>query len=93
MINHLWVPYTPRDNDKQLINVWSLNITRENTRNTGTTTINLNLRDAPANTGNVIEVIPAGTRVRITGDASSGWIPVRYNNQDGWVWNEHLSTE
>lgn len=54
------------------------------------TLANLNLRDEKSTQGNVITVIPAGSKVQVI-DAEEDWYEVVYNGQRGFVYNEYLS--
>lgn len=52
---------------------------------------NLNLRSTKSTSGDVITVIPAGSKVQVV-DAAEDWYEVIYNNQRGYVYNSYLST-
>lgn len=54
------------------------------------TLANLNLRDSKSTEGNIITVIPAGSKVEVI-DAEEDWYQVSYNGQRGYVYNEYLS--
>lgn len=61
---------------------------------TATTTVNLNLRDAPGVGGRVLATLPAGTIVGFTGfmDGSGEWVQVdSEGNPVGWVAGRFLS--
>lgn len=51
----------------------------------------LNLRAGPGRGYPILAVMPAGSAVRITGDASEGWYPVRYNELNGWAYAEYIA--
>lgn len=46
---------------------------------------NLNLRGAPSRGGEVLDVIPAGTTVRLTGEEQDGYLGASFGGKDGWV--------
>lgn len=52
---------------------------------------NLNLRSTKSTSGDVITVIPAGSKIQVV-DAAEDWYEVIYNNQRGYVYNSYLST-
>lgn len=54
---------------------------------------NLNLREAPNTTSNIIVQIPKGTPVTIDEDCDCKWIPVRYNGEIGYVSTKYLSKQ
>lgn len=51
----------------------------------------LNLRSGPGASYRVIAVMPAGSTVSVTGEASEGWYPVQYNSLAGWAFGQYLS--
>jgi len=51
----------------------------------------LNLRSGPGPSYRVIAVMPAGSTVSVTGEASEGWYPVQYNSLSGWAFGQYLS--
>lgn len=51
---------------------------------TGYTTANLRLREAPNTSGNVLVVIPDGSAVTVTGNATNGFYPVTYSGTSGY---------
>ncbi len=51
----------------------------------------LNLRSGPGLGYAVVSVMPAGSTVRVTGDAAEGWFPVQYNEIDGWAYAEYIA--
>ncbi len=57
---------------------------------TATTTTALNLRSGPGTSYSVLTVMPGGVTVSITGAASGGFYPVRYNGQDGYAAAQYL---
>jgi uncharacterized protein YraI len=59
-----------------------------------TTTSDVNMRDAPTTDGsNVIAVIPGGTVVELLGEEDNGFLPVRVNDQSGWISAEFLEID
>lgn len=54
------------------------------------TLANVNLRASKSFDSEVIEVIPAGTKISIL-DASEDWYEVNYNNKTGYVYNKYIS--
>lgn len=51
----------------------------------------VNLRSGPGLGYRVLTLMPAGATVNVTGDASEGWYPVRYENVDGWAYAEYVA--
>jgi len=51
----------------------------------------VNLRSGPGLGYRVLTIVPAGATVSVTGDASEGWYPVRYENVDGWAYAEYVA--
>jgi uncharacterized protein YraI len=51
----------------------------------------VNLRSGPGLGYRVLTLMPAGATVSVTGDASEGWYPVRYENVDGWAYAEYVA--
>ena len=52
---------------------------------------NINLRKSKSTSGDIITVIPAGSKISII-DAAEDWYKVSYDNQIGYVYNGNLST-
>jgi uncharacterized protein YgiM (DUF1202 family) len=52
---------------------------------TGYTTANLNLRSGPATSNGVILVIPNGSTITVTGNATNGFYPVTYSGSSGYA--------
>ncbi|MGC4191532.1 MAG: SH3 domain-containing protein [Thermomicrobiales bacterium] len=57
---------------------------------TATTTDDLNLRSGPGTSNGVVAVIPAGTAITVTGQASGGFVPVSWNGRTGWASQDYL---
>lgn len=57
-----------------------------------TVTTGLNLRTGPGTDYGVIRVMPTGATVEVMGDASAGYLPVRYQGTKGWASGDYLST-
>lgn len=53
-------------------------------------TDSVNLRSGPGTKYRVLEIIPAGERLEITGSYSNGYYPVRYQGTKGWVHADYL---
>lgn len=51
----------------------------------------LNLRAEPALNATILDVMPAGAGVEITGDPANGYYPVVYNGQSGWAYSAYLT--
>ncbi len=51
----------------------------------------VNLRSGPGLGYRILTIVPAGVAINVTGDASEGWYPVRYENVDGWAYAEYVS--
>lgn len=56
-----------------------------------TTTDDLNLRAEPALNATILNVMPAGVGVEITGDPVNGFYPVAYQGQAGYAYGAYLS--
>lgn len=56
-----------------------------------TTTNNVNLRAGPSYGNAVLDVVPAGTVVEATGPLLTGFFPVSYNGQQGWIASDYLA--
>ena len=56
-----------------------------------TTSDDVNLRSGPGLGYRVLTLMPAGATISVTGDASEGWYPVRYENVDGWAYAEYVA--
>lgn len=54
-------------------------------------TDDLNLRSAPALNAEILDVIPAGAPVEITGDPENGFYSVTYNGQPGYAYGYYLT--
>ena len=66
-----------------------------NTGATGTATVidgALNLRGGPSTGHSIISVMPGGTSVSLTGEASGGFLGVVYNGTSGWAFADYLRT-
>ena len=59
--------------------------------NTATTTAALNLRAAPSTTAKVILVIPAGSKVTLTGQGSGSYAYVIYQGTSGYAASAYLN--
>lgn len=57
-----------------------------------TTTDYLNLRSEPSTSSDVIDVMPVGAAVEITGDQDNGFYPVNYNGEDGWAFGAYIDS-
>ncbi len=51
----------------------------------------VNLRSGPGTNYRIITLIPAGTRLTLTGDPSDGFYPVVYNGASGWAYGTYLT--
>lgn len=49
------------------------------------TTTNVNLRSQPSPTAMVLDVVPAGSEVSLTGSRANGYVNVRIAGQAGWI--------
>ena len=58
---------------------------------TRTTTTQVNLREGPGLTEDVIKVLDEGTEVTLTGKTSKGWSEVSVGSDDGWVSTQYLT--
>lgn len=56
-----------------------------------TTTTDVNLREGPGLTENVITVLADGTKVTLTGKTSKGWSEVTVGPKRGWVSTQYLT--
>jgi uncharacterized protein YraI len=61
-----------------------------NQSTTRTVLENLNLRAGPSTDDDILLVMPAGDNVAIRGVEENGFVPVRYNGQDGWAYSQYL---
>lgn len=52
----------------------------------------VNLRSGPSVDDAVIDVMPGGSTVTITGDPENGYYPVSYNGEAGWAFGAFLDT-
>lgn len=64
-----------------------------NSENVKVTQVELKLRDKENIHGKVISSIPAGERVEIIGEGTTGWYLVKYNNFEGYVSNASTNFE
>lgn len=55
------------------------------------TTSSLNLRSSSSTAGSVITVMPAGVRIRVTGQRVNGYYPVTYLDNSGWAAGSYIS--
>lgn len=51
----------------------------------------LRLRAGPSTDERILDLIPGGARVAITGSPTGGWYPAAYRGQRGWVLGSHLA--
>jgi len=58
---------------------------------TATTTTQVNLREGPGLTEDVITVLDEGTKVTKTGKTSKGWTEVEVGSEQGWVSTQYLT--
>lgn len=58
---------------------------------TAVTTDDVNLRGSPDSGDNVLQIVPAGTALEATGSLQTGFFPVSYGGQAGWVASEFLT--
>ena len=58
---------------------------------TRTTTTQVNLREGPGLTEDVITVLDEGTKVTQTGNTSKGWTEVTVDGEKGWVSTQYLT--
>lgn len=63
------------------------------TTSTATTTDRLNLRTGPALSFGVIQVLPLGASVTLTGGDENGFREVTYNSREGWAFGAFLSID
>ena len=56
------------------------------------TTDSLNLRAGPGTGYDVIDVMPSGAALKITGSYNKGFYPVRYQGEKGWASADYLTT-
>jgi uncharacterized protein YraI len=59
---------------------------------TATVTTSLNLRSGPSTGDGVIAVMPAGSTVTLTGQASNGFVSVTYQGMSGWAYQSYLGS-
>ena len=59
--------------------------------NTAAATDDVNLRHGPSVDDPVLTVIPAGDRVRLTGEERDGFLGAEYGDDAGWVSEEYLT--
>jgi uncharacterized protein YgiM (DUF1202 family) len=58
---------------------------------TRTTTTQVNLREGPSLTDDVITVLDEGTKVTSTGKTAKGWTEVQVGSKKGWVSTQYLT--
>lgn len=58
--------------------------------NTATVTEALNLRGGPSTADEILDVMPAGATVSLTGDRANGFVSVWYGGQAGWAYAQYL---
>lgn len=51
----------------------------------------VNLRSGPGLNYRILLLMSAGETLSVTGSASEGWYPVRYNDVDGWAYAEYIA--
>jgi len=61
------------------------------TTGTATANVNLNFRSGPGTNYTVLNVIPFGGTVSLTGISQNGFYNVYYGNQRGWAWAQGLN--
>ena len=52
---------------------------------------NLNLRSAASTSSSIVTKIPAGAQITVTGDATSGFYPVKYNGKSGYASTSYIT--
>jgi uncharacterized protein YraI len=57
------------------------------------TTDDVNFRNGPGTTFDVLDVLAVGTRVLVTGGASNGFYPVEVAGSSGWVFGDYLAPD
>ena len=57
---------------------------------TATTTVYLNFRTGPSLNYRIMAVMPPGSTVTVTGNATNGFYPVVYNGTQGWAYGSYL---
>jgi uncharacterized protein YgiM (DUF1202 family) len=62
----------------------------QNTRSPMTTTTTVNFRAQPDFSGEILDVIPAGTTVVAKTVVFNGFRAVTYKRMNGWIWAEFL---
>ena len=62
------------------------------TGDTATVSSLLNLRSGPSYDAEILDVMPAGAAVTLTGGSENGFVSVAYNGQDGWALADLLSS-
>ena len=60
---------------------------------TGVTNSDVNLRDAPSIDSNVLGVLQPGSAVEILGLSENGFLPIRYQDQEGWVSDQFVTVD
>ncbi|MFJ2617977.1 D-alanyl-D-alanine carboxypeptidase family protein [Glutamicibacter sp. NPDC087344] len=60
-------------------------------KGTAKTTVNLNQRSGIGTGKKIIQTIPKGKTVKLTGSVKSGWYQVTYGSKTGWVSGTYLS--
>lgn len=59
---------------------------------TATTAADLNLRADPSLDGDILDVMPAGATVSLTGQSQDGFLSVSYRGETGWAHASYLDT-
>jgi zinc D-Ala-D-Ala carboxypeptidase len=57
---------------------------------TATVLEDLNLRDGPSANDSILDVIPAGAKVTLTGNGRNGFVSVSYGGTDGWAYGAYV---
>jgi uncharacterized protein YgiM (DUF1202 family) len=55
------------------------------------TTTALNLRSKASTSSTIKQVLPAGTKVQLTGSEANGFVSVKVNGATGWVYKSYLA--
>ena len=50
----------------------------------------VNIRSAASTKSTAMGVVPKGGRVTVTGAAANGWVPIKYNNLEGYIYQQYL---
>lgn len=51
----------------------------------------LNLRAGPSTSDDVLEILPQGTQLSVTGEAVDGFVPVAYEGELAWISGDYLT--